>query len=79
MLDWTPGFPPCLPVKSRVVLHHQRVERSGEADGNMRLLQGRKGTGELSLTERMDVQLSVEETYAGTLHLQAWQCLQQQD
>ena len=33
----------------------------------MRLLQGREGTGHLSITDRMDVQLSVEETYAGAL------------
>ena len=41
----------------------------------MRLLQGREGTGHLSITDRMDVQLSVEETYAGALLLKAWQCL----
>ena len=41
----------------------------------MRLLQGREGTGQLSITDRMDVQLSVEETYAGALLLKAWQCL----
>ena len=45
------------------------------ADGDMRLLQGREGTGQLSITDRMDVQLSVEETYAGALLLKAWQYL----
>ena len=43
------------------------------ADGDMRLLQGREGTGQLSITDRMDVQLSVEETYAGALLLKVWQ------
>ena len=60
--------------ESHHVVYH-RVEPSAAADGDKRLLQDCEGTGQLSITDRMDVQLSVEETYAGALLLKAWQCL----